>query len=378
MPQANITYDIPYNRKMVDILREMDEKHWRKAGDAYAPTMFSEKLGNFHGAKIGGGSPAGQQYALSGNSPAYPLINMNSGMAVSSGGAMYSGIDGAVGGESSGGKYSVDKFVRDFKKIGKLVKPVAKPIVRALTDKAVGKITGLGQRSGGKYSVDKFVKDFGKIGKLVKPVAKPILSALTNKAVGKLTGLGELMTGCGAPAPKKKMDVVEFLAPLGAKKSHSLNRLHELVAPYRMEGGKYSVDKFVRDFGKIGKLVKPVAKPILRALTDKAVGKITGLGHGSDDEIELVRPMEMAVSKGKGKKGGKYSVDKFVKDFGKIGKLIKPVAKPLVKALTDKAVGKITGLGGRAKRAEIVKKVMAEKGMKMIEASKYVKEHGLY
>jgi hypothetical protein len=33
---------------------------------------------------------------------------------------------------------------------------------------------------------------------------------------------------------------------------------------------------------------------------------------------------------------------------------------------------------GRRKRAEIVKKVMAEKGMKMIEASKYVKEHGLY
>jgi hypothetical protein len=33
---------------------------------------------------------------------------------------------------------------------------------------------------------------------------------------------------------------------------------------------------------------------------------------------------------------------------------------------------------GRRKRAEIVKKVMAEKGIKMIEASKYVKEHGLY
>jgi hypothetical protein len=33
---------------------------------------------------------------------------------------------------------------------------------------------------------------------------------------------------------------------------------------------------------------------------------------------------------------------------------------------------------GRRKRAEVVKKVMAEKGMKMIEASKYVKEHGLY
>jgi len=33
---------------------------------------------------------------------------------------------------------------------------------------------------------------------------------------------------------------------------------------------------------------------------------------------------------------------------------------------------------GRRKRAEIVKRVMAEKGMKMIEASKYVKAHGLY
>jgi len=33
---------------------------------------------------------------------------------------------------------------------------------------------------------------------------------------------------------------------------------------------------------------------------------------------------------------------------------------------------------GRRKRAEIVKRVMAEKGLKMIEASKYVKEHGLY
>jgi hypothetical protein len=33
---------------------------------------------------------------------------------------------------------------------------------------------------------------------------------------------------------------------------------------------------------------------------------------------------------------------------------------------------------GRSKRAAIVKKVMAEQGLKMIEASKYVKAHGLY
>jgi hypothetical protein len=33
---------------------------------------------------------------------------------------------------------------------------------------------------------------------------------------------------------------------------------------------------------------------------------------------------------------------------------------------------------GRRKRAEIVKKVMAEQGLSMIEASKYVKAHNLY
>jgi hypothetical protein len=33
---------------------------------------------------------------------------------------------------------------------------------------------------------------------------------------------------------------------------------------------------------------------------------------------------------------------------------------------------------GRSRRADIVKKVMAEKGLKMIDASKYVKQHGLY
>jgi hypothetical protein len=48
-------------------------------------------------------------------------------------------------------------------------------------------------------------------------------------------------------------------------------------------------------------------------------------------------------------------------------------------ALLDYAKGKKgAGSGGRSKRAEIVKKVMREKGMKMIEASKYVKAHSLY
>lgn len=207
MPQANITYSTPYNDHLVNLLNEMDEKHWRKAGTAYAPTMFADKLGNFHGAKIGGGSPGGQKYIVNGNSPAYPPINMNSGLAVHSGGN-FAGVDGAVGSgrnapvtEMKGGKkkYGVGSFVKDFNKIGKLVKPVAKPVLSALTDKAVDVIKGAGKKK--KYNVDSFVKDFNKIGKLVKPVAQPIVSALTDKAVSKIQGAGR--------KPNKRAEIVK-------------------------------------------------------------------------------------------------------------------------------------------------------------------------
>jgi hypothetical protein len=53
--------------------------------------------------------------------------------------------------------------------------------------------------------------------------------------------------------------------------------------------------------------------------------------------------------------------------------------EPMVAYGKPKKEKRVVGAGdGRRKRAEVVRKVMAEKGMKMIEASKYVKEHGLY
>ena len=99
---------------------------------------------------------------------------------------------------------------------------------------------------------------------------------------------------------------------------------------------------------------------------------------------------------GSGISGGKYSVNKFVRDFNKIGKLIKPVAKPIVRALTKKAVSKIEGAGmsggaelypptvarggrrGSTARGELIKKVMREHGLKLGQASKFIKEHGLF
>jgi len=84
-------------------------------------------------------------------------------------------------------------------------------------------------------------------------------------------------------------------------------------------------------------------------------------GNLLDDVIEATKPMVR-----KGKKALKDAVKEYA-----------PKATKALKEKADKAITKAVG-GGRAARAEIVKKVMKEKGMKMIEASKYVKEHGLY
>lgn len=107
---------------------------------------------------------------------------------------------------------------------------------------------------------------------------------------------------------------------------------------------------------------------------------------GNNGEL-LAMPAPVALSNGVPPKaqlrgqygGGKPSVKEAV---------MKAVEKKLkggknLSGMTDKRAemplveGTVVG-NGRSKRAEIVKKVMAEKGMKLIEASKYVKEHGLY
>lgn len=66
-------------------------------------------------------------------------------------------------------------------------------------------------------------------------------------------------------------------------------------------------------------------------------------------------------------------------EYQKMREKITGKKEPMVAYGKPKKEKRVVGAGdGRRKRAEVVRKVMAEKGMKMIEASKYVKEHGLY
>lgn len=63
-------------------------------------------------------------------------------------------------------------------------------------------------------------------------------------------------------------------------------------------------------------------------------------------------------------------------DFEEAKKKVKGARKPDLEMRDLRSGGRMKD--GRNKRALIVKKVMNEKGMKLIEASKYVKTHGLY
>jgi hypothetical protein len=170
--------------------------------------------------------------------------------------------------------------------------------------------------------------------------------------------------------------------------------------PAEAVGGKYSAKKFFRDVGHVAKSVGKHTLSGLKAIAKnkevQAVGKELlkeGVKQGTKALIEYAksgagrrgRKKAIPLSEEVEAVGGKYSVGKFFKDVGKVGKKIikNPVVKEVGKELLKEGVKQgvkalVSGAGGRAKRAEIVKKVMAEKGMKMIEASKYVKQHGLY
>lgn len=330
MPQTDITYDTPYLNYLRDKGKLMLNAQWRTAGNAYAPTDMGFKLSNFHNdyrqepkmsEMIGGGSPSPQKFMLNGNSPAYPPLSLSSGLAVSSGGSShYAGIDGAVGG------YSFNDFIGDVAHVGKDVAP---DVIRSMIAK------GRRRKKGG-----------SKVGDQIASVAKT------------LAPFAPLLMGLGRPLPKSKADVVDALKDLGAKKSHTLKKLKEIA----MSGG-YSFNDFIGDVAHVGKEVAP---DVIRSMIAKGRRKSKKGGLSLSDMLESAKP---AVSKAIAM--ATPTVKRVAKDLG--NQAVDALASKAKSALASKV-----GSGGRAKRAEIVKKIMREKGMKMIEASKYVKAHKLY
>jgi len=124
---------------------------------------------------------------------------------------------------------------------------------------------------------------------------------------------------------------------------------------------------------------------------------VEGLMHMTKDKT-LDAAQSMAQMKGKGKMKGCGSMQRMVgagdleievkhmEGAGPISNLGIPIISNIAGLFglgkdgkKQKKEKKMVGAAdGRRKRAEVVRRVMKEKGMKMIEASKYVKEHNLY
>jgi hypothetical protein len=148
------------------------------------------------------------------------------------------------------------------------------------------------------------------------------------------------------------------------------NRIKDYVGLGRygkkyMKGSGFfdSIANFFKQFPeKINSVLMPVAQKISETVNKGR--EAVGLGRGT---AELKSDL------------AKFDMNR-IKDYIGLGKG-RDISQKVVEHSVMKPViggGKSGGADGRKKRAEIVKKVMKEKGLKMIEASSYVKQHGLY
>ena len=235
------------------------------------------------------------------------------------------------------------KVGNTLKSVGHAIAPVAVPVLKEvgkdlLKGAIMGSVVGLGRKRGrpkGSGGKRKNVNKEGEPKMCCFPAgecgAKPTRAGRPKGAKNKKMkgGMGASVDSAGilsvTPNPPPALQVV------GANPN----------------GGNLG-RKIKNTFKKVGKFLAP-AVPVL-----KEIGK---------EVFNEVKPILVE----EGKKQLREGVKGLVSGSG--------TKKGQVRKTARKAY---EGLKKPNARAEIVKKIMAEKGMKMIEASKYVKEHGLY
>jgi hypothetical protein len=208
----------------------------------------------------------------------------------------------------------------------------------------------------------------------------------------------------------ENMDVINNTQPMlfggGPLRSHivpsgnlgtypPIEMMAEQSAMGNSGGRRFNLTKFLRPTVRAlnSKQGRSIIQPLTKALVNRAVKTIEG---GKINRLKKARRWTGyaadTVSKGLdlGAKAKRLFGMGMEEDLRKVVRVAKRVAKePLVRELVAVArkapvvrqavakAKKIVG-GGRAKRAEIVKAVMAKHGLKMIDASKFVKAHNLY
>jgi len=349
----NLTFDIPSNRAVVERLREMDE--WIDLRPQYVatdiqPDHFGDRM------LVGGGMD--RSYLQSGTNNRNTPYNFFATMATPSAGSLKSVV----------------------KKVGHTVKPVAK------------------------FTYNEIIKPVAK--ELKKEGVKLAKEMLREAIRSALTG------DSGAP-------------PSYADSFNDRSVSHQYAPPSYAESFGHPTTGYGRK--PRGKGRKPKGGKVTMILSDDDV---RGKGH-SGGAIGASNTYPATTVKGSGS-GGKFNLKKALKSSNsavghfmtekvapvaktigvELGRELIPVAFEAVgaefgvppqvsgavgrvvarRALSEKNTGvrggkkcggkKAVACGGksdgRQARALIVKQVMKEKGLKMIEASKYVKAHGLY
>jgi len=313
----------------------------------------------------------------SGTMATYPAYNAVEMRALEGGaGCCACGMDG--------GKFNFGKALGS---VGKVALPIATKVGTKVAEKALmDALAGSGVGSGGKFNFGKALGSVAKgVGKVALPIATKVGTKVAEDALmASLAGAGKRPRG----RPRKMVEGANSV--MGAS------------------GGKLSLKKVGRTLGKVAKasvpVLKKVGKEVVRVglpiaervatkMAEQAVksymsGEASGSGVYSAGVGEMKRP------RGRPRKmdGGKFDL------VGTITKIGKKAGEPF-----DKSIGvnpftfgydlghdviapalmkgkgvRSGGADGRKMRAEIVKKVMKEQGLKMTDASKYVKAHGLY
>jgi hypothetical protein len=359
----NLTLDIPANRAVVDRLRAMDE--WVDLRPQYVatniqPDHFSDRM------MVGGGFDDGRYLKYGSNNRNTPYNHF------------------ATMATPSAGKFSIGKT---FKKVGSVVKP------------------------GAKFTYEEIVKPLGKVAKeegikLAKEMLKEaIKSALTPEGAPPpsyadsfghqsvshnyappsyyesfghpTTGYGRKPRGKGRKPKGGKVSMILSDDDLRGK-GHSggaigaSNTYPATTVRGSGSGGKFNLKNALKSSNKavghfvtdkyvpfVAEKVAPVAKTVgvqlgreLLPVAFQAVGAEFGVPPQVSGAVGRVVANRLLSEKNTGVKGGKKEHTKVINCGGKVD--------------------------GRQARALIVKQVMKEKGLKMIDASKYVKAHGLY
>jgi hypothetical protein len=270
---------------------------------------------------------------------------------------------------ASGGKFNFGKALGSVAKgVGKVALPIATKVgTKVAEDALMSALAGSGVGSGGKFN---FGKALGSVAKGVGKVALPIATKVGTKVAE--DALMSALAGAGKkPRGRPRKMVSGANSAMGAS------------------GGKFSIGKALGSVAKgVGKVAVPIATKVGTKMAEDALTSyMSGKGVMSAGVGEMKRP------RGRPRKmdGGKFDIFDTIKKIGtKAGSpfeksvgvnpftmgfdLGKDVIAP---ALMGKGV-RSGGGDGRKKRAEIVKRVMKEQGLKMTDASKYVKAHGLY